>query len=377
MSDYPLKNDPKIVAPSENTSSKPQPQKDKNKDSSKNKSKHPTNRKVIPIIMSLILVLLLSKTTLNAQMEVSISTGITYSDNVFHLSDYDINRWKQGHPNLDFVNTTDDLTLMLQADLAYPFRYQWWKFIPSVTAKVSQNISNPDKQRQDILMRFRVERYYWNFTALYGYYPYIYVCNYIDSDGTGESEKYSYERNLYRGDLNVKPFKNTTIQFHGRYEEYFYNQYWTEYDANATTLGLGARYSFPAFSMGASYNWRVLDNYNHDAEDASYESDIYKGDIRLKKTPLSASKPKGASFYPELAMSYEERFYQSDDPRYGGRVDRIYNTNAALNFLLNEQWNIKLDYTHTFRNIESPVEEIRLTKEYSENKFSLTAKYSF
>ena len=266
---------------------------------------------------------------------------------------------------------------MLQADLAYPFRYQWWKFIPSVTAKVSQNISNPDKQRQDILMRFRVERYYWNFTALYGYYPYIYVRNYIDSDGTGESEKYSYERNLYRGDLNVKPFKNTTIQFHGRYEEYFYNQYWTEYDANATTLGLGARYSFPAFSMGASYNWRVLDNYNHDAEDASYESDIYKGDIRLKKTPLSASKPKGAAFYPELAMSYEERFYQSDDPRYGGRVDRIYNTNAALNFLLNEQWNIKLDYTHTFRNIESSVEEIRLTKEYSENKFSLTAQYSF
>ena len=268
MPDFSFENSDKFIIPSENTISKPESQGDKNKDSSKNKSKHPTNRKIIPIIMSLALLFLFSNPPLKAQMDVSISTGLTYSDNVFHLSDYDINRWKQGHPNLDFVNTTDDLTISLQADLAYPFRYQWWKFIPSVTAKVSQNISNPDKHRQDMLFRFRVERYYWNFTALYGYYPYIYVRNYIDNDGTEESEKYSYERNLYRADLNVKPFKNTTIQFHGRYEEYFYNQYWTEYDANAATLGLGARYSFPAFSLGASYHWRLLDNYNHDAEDA-------------------------------------------------------------------------------------------------------------
>ena len=99
--------------------------------------------------------------------------------------------------------------------------------------------------------------------------------------------------------------------------------------------------------------------------------------IVSKKLPYSIQRLRRVAFYPELALSYEERFYQSDDARYGERVDRIYNTNAALNFILNEQWNLKLDYTHTFRNIESPVENIRLTKEYSENKFSLTAKYSF
>lgn len=133
-------------------------------------------------------------------MEVSISTGITYSDNVFHLSDYDINRWKQGHPNLDFVNTTDDLTLMSKGS-CLSFRYQWWKFIPSVTAKVSQNISNPDKQAPRYTNALPGGTLLLEFYCPYGYYPYIYVCNYIDSDGTGESEKYSYERNLYRGDL--------------------------------------------------------------------------------------------------------------------------------------------------------------------------------
>jgi hypothetical protein len=222
-----------------------------------------------------------------------------------------------------------------------------------------------------------VERYYWNFTALYGYYPENYVRSYVDTDGTQNLEKYSYARNLYRGDLNLKPFKNATIQLHGRYEQYYYNQYFTEYDANATTLGLGARYAFPAFSLGANYRYRVYDNHRHDAEDGSYASNRYSGNIRLKSTPLNNDKPDSPTFYPELTLSYEERFFQSLDPWYGGRADFIYNTSAAFNFDFGPSWNLKLDYSHAYRNVESPVEEVCRAREYSENKVSATVKYRF
>lgn len=334
-------------------------------------------RSIIPIIMGLALFLALAPRPLCAQLEIGVSLGTSYSDNVFQLSEYDLNRWDHSHPNLDYANTTDDLALDARFDLAWPIRYQWWKFIPSVTAKISQNLSNPDKQRQDALFRLRVERYYWNFTALYGYYPENYVRSYIDTDGSQRLEKFSYARNLYRGDLNLKPFKNTTLQLHGRYEQYYYNEFWTEFDANATTLGLGARYAFPAFSLSANYRYRIFDNHRHDAEDGSYESNRYSGNIRLKSTPLDNDKPSGPSFYPELTLSYEERFFQSLDPWYGGRADFIYNTSAALNFEIEPRWNLKLDYSHAYRNVESPVEEVRRAREYSENEVSATVKYSF
>jgi len=334
-------------------------------------------RNIVPIIMGLTILLLLMPRPLSAQLDIGVSMSTTYSDNVFQLSEYDITRWDHSHPNLEYANTTDDLNLGVRFDLAYPLRYQWWKFIPSVTATVSQNIFNPNKQRQDALFRLRVERYYWNFTALYGYYPENYVRSYVDTDGTQHLEPYSYARNLYRGDLNLKPFKKTTLQFHGRYEQYYYNQFFTEFDANATTLGIGARYAFPTFSLGANYRYRIYDNYRHDAEDGSYKSNRYSGNIRLKSTPLNDEKPASPTFYPELTLSYEERFFQSQDPWYGGRADFIYNTSAALNFDFGPSWNIKLDYSHAYRNVESPVEEVCRAREYSENKVSATVKYSF
>ncbi len=374
----PRKQEPQGPAPEDQAGIPPDKNRQPDQDE-RQPSKQPVKppRNIVPIIMGLALFLLFTPRALSAQLDIGVSLGTTYSDNVFQLSEYDLGRWDHSHPNLNYVNTTDDLSIKARFDLAYPIRYQWWKIIPSVTATISQNVSNPDKQRQDALFRLRVERYYWNFTALYGYYPENYVRSYVDTDGTQNLEKYSYARNLYRGDLNLKPFKNTTIQLHGRYEQYYYNQYFTEYDANATTLGLGARYAFPAFSLGANYRYRVYDNHRHDAEDGSYASNRYSGNIRLKSTPLNNDKPDSPTFYPELTLSYEERFFQSLDPWYGGRADFIYNTSAAFNFDFGPSWNLKLDYSHAYRNVESPVEEVCRAREYSENKVSATVKYSF
>ncbi len=341
------------------------------------KSSKRSSKNLVPIIMSFALFFSLGIIPLSAQIEVDVTLETTYTDNVFQLSEYDLQRWQDENPRLDYVNTSDDLTAAVSIDAAYPFYYQWWKFTPSVTGTFSQNVSNTDKQRRDAIVRFRVDRYYWNFTALYGYYPHILVRSYVDTDGSGELEQFSYARNLYRGDLNIKPLKGTTVQLHGRYEQLFYNQYWTEFDGNATTLGAGIRHAFPVFSVGGGYDFRTFDNTNADNEDSSYESNIYSGDLRLNPMPLDDDKPKGTTWYPALALSYEERYFQSADSWYGGRIDKIYRTDASLNFILKPDWNIKLDYSHTFRNVESPVSEVRRAREYGENQFSAAVEYSF
>lgn len=329
----------------------------------------------LPNLLSLLLCLIWVR--LPAQLEVDVALGATYSDNVFQLSDYDLERFDQEHPSLDYLDTSDDLTLTARIGLAYPIRYRWWKFTPSITGSFSENVSNTDKYRRDALVRFRVDRYYWNCTLLYGYYPRVYVRSYVDSDGTGDLAPFSYERNSYRADLNLKPIKNATLQLQGRYEEYFYNEYWTENDGDLLQLGLGLRYSFPAFSLSGAYHFKDFANTRHDAEDGSYESNLYRGELSLKPTPLMESRPKGVKWNPALALSFEEKFFQSDDDWYGGRKDRIWATRASLNFDFTRQWNLLLDYSHTFRNVDSRVSEVPRAREYGENRISATVKYSF
>lgn len=333
-----------------------------------------------PIILILSTIMLFSVSVVLGQVEGSVSMGARYSDNVFQLSENDLSAFDESDPDLDFVKTTDDLTLMTNIDLGYSLYYKWWKITPSISGTYSQNISNQEKNRLDGLVRLRFDRYYWNLTALYGYYPRIYLRDYTDNDGTGEMEQFSYARDLYRADLNVRPFRNSSLRLHARYENYYYNEFFTEFDSKATTYGIGWRQNFPYFGIEASYNYRVLENDQEVAEpldDSSYESNEYTGIILLKKMPLNDSKPKGATWQPSLELSYEERFFQGMNEWYGGRADQIYTTRASVNIELSKAWNINLDYSHDFRNIDSPNASVRRAKEYGENRLGAFIKFEF
>jgi hypothetical protein len=337
------------------------------------------SRNFLPIIMSMALFICFGMSVLRAQIEGSLTLAVDYTDNAFQLSDYDLHRFDQEHPNLEYVNTSDDLALSARLNLAYPFRYKWWRFTPSVTASLAQNVSNTEKAKRDAIIRFRVDRYYWNATVLYGYYPRSYIRDYVDTDGSGKLEHYSYERNLWRGDLNIKPLKNTTLRLNGRYEELFYNAYFTEFDGDAKTWGIGVRQNFPAFILEGMYQYRIFNNWSSplDPDDSSYESDIYTGSLRMKPMPLSEKGKRSARWYPSLGLGYEEKFYQGMDDWYGGRVDKIYSTDAGITFELSDQINFSLDYSHRLRNVDSPNASVRNLKPYSENRFSAALEYKF
>lgn len=317
---------------------------------------------------------------LSAQLSTEVSVGASYTDNLFQFSDYDISRWKNGNDKLSYAKSTDDLALAAQLDLAYPMQYRWWTFTPSVTAKISQNVSNTDKHRSDLAARLRVDRYHWSASAMYGYYPYTYYRHYTDSDGTGELEKYSYERDLYRADLIVRPIKKLTAFGNVRYENMYYNEYFTEADGNRTTTELGLRYSFRPFSVQGSYSFQDFDNTgykNIDREDASYQSNIYRGVLRMKAMPLKGESTKNQSWAPYLELTKEDRYYQGNNAYYGSRVYKIFTTKAGMDFKLKPQLNLSFDYHHINRSAEASSASIIRAKEFSENRISTTLKYKF
>lgn len=350
-----------------------------NKSATKDKTPVQRPRNFVPIIMSFMIMIILGSVGLFGQIQGGIGLQVGYTDNVFQLSDYDLDRFDDAHPNFKYVDTSDDLSLTTNIDLSYPLRYKWWRFTPSVTANISQNVSNTRKYKRDAVIRMRVDRYYWNATVLYGYYPDVYIRDYVDTDGTGKLESYAYAKDLWRADLNIKPWKNTTLRANIRYEEFLYNQYFTEFDGDAKTYGLGIRQNFPLFVAEGMYGYRVFDNWENDIDpdDSSYESNIYTGSIRLKPMPLNDSNKQGAKWYPSLRLSFEERFYQSADNWYGGRIDKVYRTEAGLNFDLNRNWNITLDYSHALRNVDSPNASVRRLRPYSENRIDAEVKYNF
>ena len=329
-----------------------------------------------PILLSLVLFLGLAHSSAHAQLTGSVSVSTSYSDNVFTLSDYDLSRFDDDHSLLSFVKTTDDLTLGTKVELAYPLHYRWWKITPSVTGTISQNVSNTTKYRRDAAIKLRVDRYYWNLSAQFAHHPHIYFRDFTDTDGSYKLENYSYSRDIYRADLAIKPFKNTTLKANYRIEEFRYNEFFTEADGKATQTGLAVAYRFPALTLDAGYDYRTFDNENLvNTKDGSYDANIYHGKLTLPKMPISDDGK--IMWQPSLALNYQQRYYQGDGSWYGGRADYLYTMKAGFQWYFSSQLNLSLDYSHIFRNVESNNEDVLRLKEYGENRFGAVINYKF
>jgi len=352
----------------------------KKPDEKKNKHSGRKSRLFQPIILVLTFFLLNCNVLLFAQFSASVSTGITYTDNAFQLSAYDLQRNEDGHPDLDFVKSADDIIMNMRFNSSYQMQWHWWKIEPSIQLNGNQYILNTSKQKVDMLAGVSFSRRLGEFGVYYGYYPDVYVRNYIDTGGTEESERYSYDRNHYRADLRIKPFKTGTAFLQYRLDEYFYNEYFTEFDGNINTWLLGWQQSFPTFYLDASYAYRVyetelvieIDN----PEDASYESNVYSFGIMLKKMDLDSRYPN-LTWRPELDLRFEERFYRGGDSWHRNRIDNINTTTGRLHFYFGDRWNINLDYSHIFRNVDAAYSSVRKYKEYSENRFGVNTGYRF
>lgn len=338
------------------------------------------NRSRQPIILMLVCAVLMFSVELRAQLSAFVEMGATYTDNAFQLSTYDLERNEDGHPDLEFVKSADDVIIKTMLYGTYRTHYRWWQIRPLLQFSASQNVLNPAKQRVDVLAGLKVSRRLGELGIYYGYTPDYYIREYVDSDGTDEFEAYSYAKNLYRADLKLKPWQKSTASLEYRLDQYYYNQYFTEYDGGITTWKLGWEQSFPIFYLNASYAYKVyeteLSNAQDTPEDASYESNVYAAGILIKKMDLDSRYPQ-VQWRPELNLTFETRYYQGGDNWHAARTDNLNTTAATLHLYLGDRWNFMLDYTHLFRNVDAPYTSVMKYKEFNESRLGVSARYNF
>jgi hypothetical protein len=333
-----------------------------------------------PIIMCLALLMLFSMTALPAQLTTSVEIGAAYTDNVFQLSSYDLQRFEAGNPELAFVEASDDVILNARLNGAYEMQYRWWRIEPSLTINSAYYFLNSEKQKSDITAGLKLSRRLGELNLAYGYYPSVYLRDYIDTGGTGLLEEFEYAKNQYKADLKVKPFSKSVASLEYKREELFYNKFFTEFDGNIDTWSLGWQQSLPTFYLDAAYSFKAYDTTSNKvlttSEDASYESNIYDFGILMKKMPLDSKYPT-VFWRPGLKLGYEQRYFQGTDSWHAGRTDILNNTDATLQFYFGSNWNINLDYSHVFRNVDAINKSVSRYKEYSENRYGISARYQF
>jgi len=328
-----------------------------------------------PIILIIPLLLFLPL-LLSGQITGYATLGTDYSDNVFQLSSYDLTRFDHDASVLDYIDTTDDIALASKAVVGYDLHYRWWRFTPNLGAMLSQNLSNTDKRRYDLFGGVDIHRYYGDLNLKYTYSPYIYYRHFTDSDGTDNLEAYSYGRNQLDAAATVRPHKHLSVKGSYTLQNYYYNEYFTEADGMANVIGVSAAYRFPIFTLDGGYSYRTFNNDTPTGgNDSSYDSNIYQGKLTLNRMPLSENSK--TTWRPFFGLNYEQRFFQGQGTLYNGRADYIYRMNTGFAFRFDSQWNLSVDYTHIFRNVESASSEVLRLKEFSENQLGAELRYSF
>lgn len=347
-----------------------------NMDNAKNKTRK--SKYFHPIIMVFMLMMLVSHVF--GQVGAAVEVGAVYTDNAFQLSEYDLQRNEDNHADLKFVDSADDVIINAKLSADYATNWRWWQIQPYLQVNAYQNVLNTDKHRFESIAGLKIRRRFGELGLSYGYYPENYIRYYNDNDGSGEQEKHSYDKNLYRAELKVKPLRKTTLSLDYRLEQYYYNKFFTEFDGDITTWTFGAQQSFPTFYLDAAYSFKEYQTEQNkdfsNPEDASYESNVYSFGIMIKKMLIDTRYPN-LFWRPNLDLRFEERYYQGSDNWHAARTDNINRTDTSLMFYYGSNWNINLDYSHIFRNVDAPYSSVRKYKEYSENRFGVSVKYLF
>lgn len=305
-------------------------------------------------------------------------TDATYTDNAFQLSDHDLDRFDDDNSALSYIETSDDFILKPYLKAMYDTKWAGLQISPSMKGQWQQYCSNTDKSKYYLLSSIDFSKKQWDLNLTYGYYPNNYLRQYKDTDGTGSLEKYEYDKNLYKAEVGYSPITKIKLMGYYKYEQYYYNEYWKEYDGDATTIGAGVRFSLPAWYLTGWYYYRDLttdgtpsSSAEEASSDASYESNLYSFTLQAKKIYLN----KKQAIRPTFSFDIDQRYYQGNDSFHAGREDMTYTLGAGVTYYVTRNLDISLDYSHLFRNVSSDNSTVALYKEYTENQITVGANY--
>jgi hypothetical protein len=170
------------------------------------------------------------------------------------------------------------------------------------------------------------------------------------------------------------------------FSQLFYNEYFTEYDANNFESAIGIKYVPKDWiNINAGYAFKISNAKAGDAfsdsqqvtmiKDGSYQADIFDLSIDLPAVLSLFLKPINLGF----GAKYEHVYFQADnelDEYHYGREDNVFTFDGDMRYKIVKNFSLKCFHKYKFRNTGSPYTNVEVDKGYNLYETGVTLVYS-
>jgi hypothetical protein len=307
---------------------------------------------------------------------VDLTIESTFNSNILKLSATDISRFKNENDTEKFkIDTVDDLIVTAKAMTSIKHtEFFGHTQIAKITLKYDKYISN--EMKDEITIGFGLKQFFSrkvNVYLGYFYYPHIYVNRYRSVLDDAYYD-FTYTKNVYTGKLALKVHTKINMNYKFEFSQVYYDEYFTEYDANNLEHALGLTYlASQKVRIGARYSYKISTADGEDAfenpteidiiKDASYEANIYHLSFTFPDVFFMNELPVDFS----ASTRFEQRYFQSEnagDEYHLDRNDDIWQVKGYLEYSLSDKWKLCGSTRFEKRITDSPYSDVETEKEY-------------
>lgn len=329
--------------------------------------------------------LLVWSSALFCQSRINIDYNLGYTDNAYNLSDRDLDRYEDSK-SFSYLKTSDDVIQTISLKYLYTYKSDDYRLTPSVTITQDNYFSNREKDNIGFSAGCNMRLFKLYADLRYAYAPQNYTQRYEDKDVTQEYEKFEYEKDMYKLSLSYPITRNHSPLLYFKYETYYHNKYFVEYDGNALTSGIGWQYKSKIGDLTAFYYYRSFKNESDNKDmqdiidneyDSSYDTDIYELNYSMPRIYTNL-----VDYSPFISMKYQNDYYLSEispiiDTIHATRKDKRFNINIGSLIYFSKNINFQLDLLKELRRVNSENVKLKDSKNYDKTQVNCGISWSF
>ena len=324
-------------------------------------------------------------------LDLSWSSG--YDDNIFRLSQRDINRFESGTEGFPNPNSTwDDWRNDFGITLTLPWKHaNGWETRLEGSAKAALYATNHRKnyQRYAASLRQSFGKLWW-IEGSFSVVPSYYLREYLDRD-LGIRTGCDYDSRSYEAKVRYRsPWRTYLYPFY-EFQTLYYNRYFTEFDAEWSTFGL-------AVDQIISRHWQVSGSYRFtdgknvggggptaaSLVDPFNDTEYGDGDFRESEIRASLKYEPRKIYHRKWEFSLSGRMRLRDyttnnsmeiDPFHADRKDTRWEISPRITVNLIQNLTGYVDFLYEQRTTDSPIGYVREFKDFVRRTYFIGLEY--
>ncbi|HHS50259.1 MAG TPA: hypothetical protein ENN07_04005 [candidate division Zixibacteria bacterium] len=308
-----------------------------------------------------------------------------YNSNPAQLTSDEITQFGAGDPGWMRLTSTDDALFRAGLSGEYRVRIREWRVISVIDYRYNKFLHNSEMDYHFIRPSLMLRKGDFRADAALAYMPRYAYALFHDSDFPGEARFWA-EYSMIRGEFEARfdMFDNHSFGIAGQVEYNEYNENFPEYDGVSFRVGPSWRWSGPVY-LRMHYAYRVYNARGFDIEghvvetslktDISFVEDRIEGYISRRFYLFSRRALLGASW------RLSRRYYTSEkdfhiDYIHVARRDLRADISPFISCDATDRLNIRLGYSFTIRESDSPYFDLKPLKNYARSMAYLRLEYS-